>query len=67
MAYRRMRKLAGRGLKETAEHLGVSAQAVNLWERGVNEPSISAIRKMAQFYDCSIRDLIEPDECEMHK
>ena len=64
MAYRKMRKQAGRGLKETSEYLGVSVQAVNYWERGINEPNITTVRKLAQFYGCSVESLIEPDECE---
>lgn len=64
MAYRTMRKRARRGLKETADYIGVSTQAVNLWERGINEPSITTVQKLAQFFACSIEELIAPDSEE---
>lgn len=62
MAFKTERKRAGRGLKETAEYIGVSKQAVNLWERGINEPNIATIKKLAEFYGCSIERLLAPDE-----
>lgn len=58
MAFKEERKRAGRGLLETAGHLGVTKQAVNSWERGKTEPSISRIKSMAAFYGCSIDTLL---------
>ena len=62
MAFRTARKRARRGLKETADYIGVSKQAVNLWERGVNEPKIDTLKKLSEFYGCSIEELIAPDD-----
>ena len=64
MGFRSARKRAGRGLNETAEYIGVSKQAVNLWERGVNEPNIATIKKLADFYGCSIETLLTQDDEE---
>lgn len=58
MAFRSARKRAKRGLQETADYIGVSKQAVNLWERGVNEPNIETLKKLSEFYKCSIEELI---------
>lgn len=62
MAFRSARKRAKRGLQETAYYIGVSKQAVNLWERGVNEPNIETLKKLSEFYKCSIEELIAPED-----
>lgn len=64
MAFRTERKRAGRGLNETAEYLGVTKQAVNGWERGAFEPGIGALKKMAEFYGCTVDELLAPEETD---
>ena len=63
-AFRAMRKRAGRGLKETAEYIGVSTQSVNFWERGIYEPNIETIKRLADYYQCSIEELLNADGTE---
>ena len=62
MAFKTERKRAGRGLTETAKYLGVTKQAVNYWENNRNEPNIATIKKMAEFYGCTIEQLLAADE-----
>lgn len=64
MAFRNARKRAKRGLQETADYIGVTKQAVNLWERGVNEPNIETLKKLSVFYGCTIEELIAPEDTE---
>ena len=67
MGFKTMRKRAGRGLQETADYIGVSKQAVNLWERNINEPSIGTIKKLAEFYNCTLEELLTRDDDEADK
>lgn len=64
MSFREKRKAAKRGLTETAVYLGVTKQAVNAWERGEYEPNIENICKMAEYFGCTIDELLAPDETE---
>lgn len=45
--------------EEVAEALGVSAQTVSKWERGLLSPDISLLPKIALLYRCSIDSLFE--------
>lgn len=48
---------------EAAERLGVSAQTVSKWERGVFAPDISLLPKIAVMYRCSIDSLFNMQSC----
>lgn len=63
-AFRTERKRAKKGLQQTADYLGVSKQAVNSWERGKFEPNIGTIKKMSEYYGCSIEQLLAPGNTE---
>lgn len=67
MAFKTQRKKAGKGLQETADHIGMTKQAVNSWERGATEPRFSVVRKLADFYGCTVEELLAPDEDESGK
>ena len=45
--------------EEVAEALGVSAQTVSKWERGLLSPDISLLPKIALLYRCSIDSLFD--------
>ena len=64
MAFRSARKRAKRGLQETADYIGVTKQAVNLWERGVNEPNIETLKRLSEFYKCTIEELIASEDTD---
>ena len=44
-----------------AERLGVTAQTVSKWERGLLSPDISLLPKIALLYQCSIDSLFDMD------
>ena len=45
--------------EEAAEHLGVSAQTVSKWERGLLFPDIMILPKIAVLYNCSIDSIFD--------
>lgn len=51
------RKARGLTLRQLGERLGVSAQAVHKWERGINYPDITLIPLVAHVLEISIADL----------
>ena len=46
------------GQNELAKALGLSNASISYWENGKQEPSASAIFKLAQFFDVSIDFLL---------
>ena len=54
-----LRLTKGISQKEIAEHLGITVAAYSLYERGNREPKIAILRKIAEYYDVSIDDLLE--------
>ena len=48
----------GLSQKVLAEHLGCNQSMISFWENGVNEPTESAIRKAALFFEVSADYLI---------
>lgn len=46
-------------LEKVAKKLGISRQAVNLWEHGRTLPRISKITQLAKIYDSNAQLLIE--------
>ena len=53
------RRARGMTLRQLGERLGVSAQAVHKWERGVNYPDITLLPMIARVLEVSIEDLFE--------
>ena len=45
-----------------AEQLGVSRQAVSKWETNLSEPSTDNLIKLADLFDCDIKELISPEK-----
>ena len=41
-----------------AKELGVAQSAISAWLSGKKEPSIASLWKMADFFDCSVDELI---------
>ena len=60
---RRLKKLSREAL---GEQLGVSGTAVYKWEKGLSEPSISTLRKLAELYGITVDELLggAPPEIE---
>lgn len=64
MAFREAREEAGKTIAETAKACGVSRQAVHGWERGDYMPSAAMLVKLAEFYKCSLDDLMRMEHDE---
>ena len=61
MSFRQARKEAGKSIEEVRKYMGVSRVAVYNWERGEYHPKITTLRKLAQFYGCTVDRLLEAD------
>lgn len=61
MSFKKAREAAGFSLHEAAEQIGVSFQAISLWENGKTMPKASKLLKIAEVYGCSVNDLITSD------
>jgi len=62
MGFRKAREEAGKTVAETAKACGVTRQAVHGWERGEYKPSADMLVKLAEFYQCSVDDLLRKEE-----
>ena len=56
-----LRLAKGISHKEIAEYLGITVAAYSLYERGNREPNISILRKIAEYYNISMDELLEVD------
>jgi len=61
---RAFRKLKGFTQKKLADEIGVSVSALGEVERGMREPSIKLLEKIADKLEISIEDLIPKEEQE---
>ncbi len=61
MSYKSARSEAGLTLKEAADAIGVTAQAVSLWENGKSNPTADNIVKMSEVYGCTTDKLLKGD------
>ena len=66
MRLREMREKAGKSVFEVQKELGVSDAAVYYWENGSTKPKIENLIKLAQFYGCTVDDLLgkEAAQCQ---
>lgn len=55
---RKYRKAAGLTQEQVAGYLGVSAPAVNKWERGSNYPDISVLPALARLFHTDLNELL---------
>jgi len=61
LSYKSARSEAGLTLKEAADAIGVTAQAVSLWENGKSNPTADNIVKMSEVYGCTTDKLLKGD------
>lgn len=47
--------------EQLADEVGVARQTINAIERGRYDPSLELAFDLADFFDCSIEDIFEPD------
>lgn len=57
------RKKNGLSQQALGDRLGVSATAVHKWERGMSQPDIVALKKMADMFGVSIDQLCDHQAC----
>lgn len=58
MSLKSARKKANKSVREVMEHMGVSDAAVYQWETGETTPRSDKLMKLADFYGCSVEDLL---------
>ena len=58
---RRLRESSVMSQDELAEILNCTRQTVSNYERGVSEPDLESIRKMADIFSCDINELINEE------
>ena len=62
MRIRELREAAGLSQAGLAARMGVSRQAVNQWEAGINWPSSQILPDLAAALGCEIGDLYKDEE-----
>ena len=58
---KKCREEKGLSQSDVAERLSISRQAVSKWERGLNEPDIEMIVRLADLYHLTIDQLLRED------
>jgi len=58
---RECREEAGLSQNDIAEKLSITRQAISKWERGINEPDIETIVRLADIYNVTIDQLLRAD------
>lgn len=56
-----LRKNAGLTQSELGNQLNISAQAISKWEKGISEPDIATLKRIADIYGVSISYIIDPE------
>ena len=62
MGFRNARLKAGKKVSEVMELLGVTDAAVYQWETGVYTPRREKLIQLADFYGCTIDELLRKDD-----
>lgn len=59
MSFKIARIKAGKKAAEVASDMGVSVTAVSLWENGVYYPDVDRMRDLAEYYGCTVDELLD--------
>ena len=59
MSFKSARTAKGLTLKQAAEAIGISAQAISLWENGKTMPSATILPKVAEVYETTVDELLK--------
>lgn len=59
MSFKIARIKAGKTAKEVSEFMHVSQTAISQWENGVFYPEVDRMRDLADYYGCTVNDLLE--------
>ena len=58
---KRRRKLAGISQEKFSEQIGISKAQISEIERGIANPSMSIVEKIADFFQISVAELLDAD------
>lgn len=64
MGFRTARDKAGKTILDVQKEMGVSAVTLHNWESGTYKPRADKLKQLAEFYGCTVDELLEPDEQE---
>lgn len=64
MSFKSCRYAANIKLKDAAEAMGVSEQAVCAWESGRSYPAGDKLLRLASLYSCTVDELLKEDPAE---
>ena len=56
-----LRTKAGVTQSDLGEKLSISAQAISKWERNESQPDIETLKKLAEIYNVTVAEIIDPD------
>ena len=59
MRLKALRKRAHMTLEDVAALIGVSYQTISNWEKGITEPDINSIKKLASYFQVTTDYLLE--------
>lgn len=62
MGFKSARLKAGRKVQEVVDHLGVTDGAVYQWECGYSRPTAAKLIKLADFYGCTVDELLREED-----
>ena len=57
-----LRKVEKLTIVELSEKIGYSKSIISYWENGIKEPTLSAIRKLANYFEITVGELIGDDD-----
>ncbi len=58
MSFRTARQKADKTVQEVMKYMNVSDAAVYQWETGVTTPRADKLIKLAEFYECTVDELL---------
>ena len=62
MSFKSERIKAGKRVADVMEFMGVTDVTIYYWESGVSRPRASRLLKLAEFYGCTVDDLLKQDD-----
>lgn len=64
MGFRSARLAAGKSVRDVMEHFNVSDATVYFWENGDSAPRASRLPSIAEFYGCTVDELLRKEEVQ---
>ena len=64
MGFKEARVKSGKSILDAQKELGVTASTLYNWESGAYMPRADKLKQLAEFYGCTVDELLEPDEQE---